>query len=119
MGAEVKKLCESQQKTLEDNVPLHLIFKLEGEKCEKRMKELEEEPTGRFVSRKVKAEKKLMKEKHGKYCKFMIVCQGVSQWMKEEVDETGPTPAKEGRKGVTAERNRSSEGRNCGFSGGQ
>ncbi|KAL3991241.1 protein NEDD1 [Sarotherodon galilaeus] len=103
MEEEVKKLCESQQKTLEDRVPLHLIFKDEGGKCEKRMKELEEELMGRLVSRKVKAEKKLMKEKHGKYCKFMIMCQGVSQWMKEEVDETGPTPAKEGKKGATAD----------------
>lgn len=65
MEDEVKKLCESEEKTLEDKVPLHLILKDEGGKCEKRMKELEEEPMGRFVSRKVKVERKLLKEKHG------------------------------------------------------
>lgn len=95
MEEEVKKLCENQQKTLEDRVPLHLIFQVGGEKCEEKIKELEEEHVGRFLGRKVKAEKKVMMEKQGKYCKLMIVCQGVSHWMKEEVDETRPALAKE------------------------
>lgn len=60
MEDEVKKLCEDQQKTLEDRVPLHRIFQIGGGKCEKRMKELEEESLGRSVSRKVKAEKKIV-----------------------------------------------------------
>lgn len=87
---EVKELCENQQKTLEDRIPLHSIFQLEGEKCEKRIKELEEESLGRFQGRKLKAEKKLMMEKQSKYCKLMIVSQGVSHWMQEEVDDIKP-----------------------------
>lgn len=47
------------------------------------------------MSRKVKAEKKLMNERHGKCCKFMIMSQVVSHWMREEVEGTRPTPAKE------------------------
>lgn len=95
MEDEVKELCEDQQKTLEDRVPLHLIFRIGGGKCEKRIKEMEEESLGRSVSRKVKAEKKLMNERHGKCCKFMIISQGVSHWMREEADGTRPTPVKE------------------------
>lgn len=33
MEEEVKKLCDVQQKTLEDRVSLHLVFKDEGGKC--------------------------------------------------------------------------------------
>lgn len=67
------------------------------------MKGLEEKAQGRSVNRKTKTERKALKEKHGKYCKFMIMCQGVSHWMKDEVEEAGPQPEKQEQKGVTAE----------------
>lgn len=90
MEKEVKKLCEDQQITMEDKIPLHSVFQVGAEKCEKRIKDLEEELEGGFKGRKVKAEKKLMMEKQSKYCKYVIVCRGVSPWMKDEVND--PTP---------------------------
>lgn len=97
MEEEVKKLCEVQQKTLEVRVSLHLVFKDEGEKCERRMKQLEEEARGRSVNRKAKAEIKALKEKHGKYSKLMIMCQGVAPWMREDVEKAEPDPKQKER----------------------
>lgn len=95
MEKEVKKLCEDQQITMEDKIPLHSVFQVGAEKCEKRIKDLEEELEGGFKGRKVKAEKKLMMEKQSKYCKYVIVCRGVSPWMKDEVNDPTPGLAEE------------------------
>lgn len=51
MEKEVKKLCEDQQITMEDKIPLHSVFQLGAEKCEKRIKDLEEELEGGFNTR--------------------------------------------------------------------
>lgn len=77
MEKEVRKLCEEQNITIEDKIALHSVFQDGAEKCEKRIKDLEEELGGGFKGRKAKAEKKLMMEKQTKYCKYVIVCRGV------------------------------------------
>lgn len=53
MEKEVKKLCEDQQITMEDKIPLYSVFQVGAEKCEKRIKDLEEELVGGFKGRKV------------------------------------------------------------------
>lgn len=95
MEKEVRKLCEEQNITIEDKIPLHSVFQDGAEKCEKRIKDLEEELGGGFKGRKAKAEKKLMMEKQTKYCKYVIVCRGVSPWMKNEVNDPTPGVAEE------------------------
>lgn len=41
------RICEAQQKTLDDREPLHMVFKNEAEKSEKRLKQIHEETLGR------------------------------------------------------------------------
>lgn len=51
---------------------------------------LHEETLGHSVNRKNKAEMKTLKENHGKCCKWMIMCQGIASWLKEDVEKTEP-----------------------------
>lgn len=90
MKGYVEKLLAAQHKTLEDREPLHMVFKSEGESCERRRQNLQQETLGRAVDRKTKAEMKSLKENHGKCFKWMIMCQGISTWMKEEVEKSAP-----------------------------
>lgn len=78
---------------MEDREPLFMVFKNEGENCER--KQLQEDTLGQSVNRKTKAEMKTLKENHGKCCKWVIICQGISGWMKEEVKQTEPPKPQE------------------------
>lgn len=85
---------------MENRESLHLVFKNEDEKCEKRLKQLHEEALGQSVNRKTKGEMKTLKEKHGKCCKWMIMCQGIASWLKEYVEKSEPSPEQEEKKEV-------------------
>ncbi|KAL3973521.1 TIMELESS-interacting protein [Sarotherodon galilaeus] len=90
MEAEVSKLFLSQQKAPDDRVPLDLVLKTEGERCEKTLKILQEECGGRSVNRKTKKEMKALKSMHGNCCKWMMMCNAVPSWMKEQVEKMEP-----------------------------
>lgn len=55
--------------TMEDREPLFMVFKNEGENCERKLKQLQEDTLGQSVNSKTKAEMKTLKENHGKCCK--------------------------------------------------
>ncbi|KAL4009593.1 hypothetical protein ACER0C_003445 [Sarotherodon galilaeus] len=88
MEAEVCKLFQSQQKGPDDRVSLDLVLKTEGERCETKLKNLQEECGGRSVNRKTKKEMKALKAMHGNCCKWMMMCNAVPSWMKEQVEKT-------------------------------
>lgn len=72
MEAEVSKLLESQQKGMDDRVPLYLVFRTEGERCEQKLKQLQEELGGHSVNCKTKGEMKALKEKHASGCSCAV-----------------------------------------------
>ncbi|KAL3987752.1 hypothetical protein ACER0C_014867 [Sarotherodon galilaeus] len=87
MEAEVSKLFQSQQKGPDDRVPLDLVLKTEGERCEKKLNDLQEESGGRSVNRKTRKEMKALKSMHGNCCKWMMMCNAVPSWMREKVEK--------------------------------
>lgn len=89
MDAEVSKLIASQQRGLEDKIALNIVFKTEGERCERKLEQLEKEAEGHSINWKAKREIKKLKETHAKCCKWLFLCNGASSWMKE--DDTGET----------------------------
>lgn len=103
MEAEVSKIIASQQKGLEDKIPLSLVLKIEGERCEQKLKQLEKEKEGRLVNRKVKGEIKELKETHEKVCKWLFLWNAASSWMKEEVEMIGFDKEKENETGKAGE----------------
>lgn len=94
MKEYVEKLCAAQQKSLEDREPLHMVFKNEGENCENKLQQIQQETLGHSVNRKTKVEIKALKENHGKCCKW-IMCQRISTWMKEDVEKSAPPQQQE------------------------
>lgn len=90
MDVEVRKIIASQQRRLEEKIALNIVFKMEGERCEQKLEQLEKETEGRSVNRKAKKEIKNLKETHAKCCKWLFLWNGASSWMMEDVmEETG------------------------------
>lgn len=56
---------------------------------------MDEGSLGWAVRRKTKTERKSLKERHSKYCKWMIMSQGVFPWMREEAENAESLPRKE------------------------
>ncbi|KAL4009565.1 hypothetical protein ACER0C_003417 [Sarotherodon galilaeus] len=93
MEAEVSKIFELQHKGTDERTALEVVLRTEGERCEKKLKNLQDESGGRSVNRKTKKEMTALKAMHANCCKWMMMCNAVSSWMKDKVEQ--PEPAKE------------------------
>ncbi|KAL3977052.1 SLIT-ROBO Rho GTPase activating protein [Sarotherodon galilaeus] len=93
MEAEVSKIFDLQHKGTDERTALEVVLRTEGERCEKKLKNLQDESGGRSVNRKIKKEMTALKVMHGNCCKWMMMCNAVSSWMKDKVEQ--PDPAKE------------------------
>ncbi|KAL3987092.1 T-complex protein 1 subunit epsilon [Sarotherodon galilaeus] len=93
MEAEVSKIFDLQHKGTDERTALEVVLRTEGERCEKKLKNLQDESGGRSVNRKTKKEMTALKAMHGNCCKWMMMCNAVSSWMKDKVEQ--PEPAKE------------------------
>lgn len=90
MEHEVSNLVTSQGKLMSDKTPLSVVLKIEGERCEGKLKQLEEECRGHSVNRKAKTEMKELKDEHDKCCRWLFLWNGAINWMKEDdMDKTG------------------------------
>ncbi|XP_039897087.1 uncharacterized protein LOC120739399 [Simochromis diagramma] len=89
MEAELGKLIASQQRGLDDKIALSLVLKIEGERCEQQLEQLQTETEKRSINWRINQQIKELQQTHANCCKWMFLWNGASSWMEE--DDTAET----------------------------